>query len=136
MAKTARAAKARHGRAAADDSALALAATTAAGSILVNIAQAMDKASLRDEVELLDAQRAELVDVLGEWQAAHGDLRNRYERIVAELAGMRAEREAIEKETARQRVDSTRLRHEIVSLKAKLAELEGMLSAAGRRRGA
>lgn len=111
-----------------DDSALALAATTAAGSILVNIAQATDKATLHRDAARLRAQREELVGVLQEWQGAHAGLRNRYEKVTAELADARSAKTSLEAEVERLRADDSRLTLEALNLKARVVDLESKLA--------
>ena len=69
---------------------LALAAGTAAASILGNIAQVIDRTKLTAQKAELREQRDRLTSILGQWQLAYNQLRMSHETQRVELGATHA----------------------------------------------
>jgi chromosome segregation ATPase len=92
-----------------DGDALAVAAGTAAASILASIAQAVKGPSLKRE-------REQLMEVLAEWQAAYNDLRVKVDNQDRELTTARARVAKLEKQLRDQRKRNLELASEVADL--------------------
>ena len=93
-----------------DGDALAVAAGTAAASILANIAQAVKSPTLKRE-------REQLMEILVEWQAAYNDLRVKVDYQDRELAAARTRVAGLEKQLRDQRKRNLELTREVADLK-------------------
>lgn len=114
-----------------DDAGLALAVTTAAASILGNIAQAIERTDLKRQARALARERDRLVELLGQWQRAHADLRERLAKALRELGVVqkRAADGAAELDRKRGEIvtlgtENARIQRENANLRRKLGELE------------